>query len=208
MILFSTTYFPPISWLALLYQNQQARIDLWETYPKQSYRNRCRIATSNGVMDLSIPVKKPNGNASKTKEISFDEKQDWRKQHWKSIKNAYQSTPFFIHYEDAIQEVLFKEYEHLWQLNHAIILLLCEEIDIDSQISYTSDFIEEPKEPDIRFLIHPKKEQLTDFPPYYQVFDDKLGFIPDLSSLDLLFNLGPESLIYLDQLPRISVLKQ
>jgi hypothetical protein len=206
MILLSTTYFPPISWLAILYQNKEVNIDLWETYPKQTYRNRCNIATSNGLMGLSIPVKKPNGNQTKTKEILLDSEQNWQQQHWRSIKNAYQSTPFFIHYEEEVKNLIHGNYESLWQLNDAIIQMLCHQIDIDCRINYTNDFIEETPPRDFRFIIHPKQQELIKIPPYYQVFDDKTGFIEGLSSLDLLFNLGPEALLYLDRLPTISPL--
>lgn len=204
MILLSTTYFPPIAWLTLLYQNKEVHIDLWETYPKQSYRNRCKLATSNGLTDLSIPVKKPNGNQSKTNEIVLDDQQKWRQQHWRSIKNAYQSTPFFIHYEDGIREILESKTTLLWELNHQLIAFIAEQIQLDFSIKYTEDFFEENSEKDFRFKIHPKAEEIITFPYYYQVFDDKIGFQSGLSSLDLLFNLGPEAILYLDQLPEIS----
>ncbi len=204
MILLSTSYFPPITWLALLYQNKEVSIDLWETYPKQTYRNRCNIATSNGLMALSIPVKKPKGNQSKTNEILLDNQQNWQQQHWRSIKNAYQSTPFFIHYEEEIKSLIYGNYKFLWQLNDAIIKMICLQIDIDFKINYTDDFIEKVPSQDFRFIIHPKHQEWAALPPYYQVFDDKTGFIGGLSSLDLLFNLGPEALIYLDRLPLIS----
>jgi hypothetical protein len=209
MVLLSTSYFPPISWLALLYQQKEVSIDLWETYQKQSYRNRCRIATSNGLMDLSIPVKKPNGNHSRSNEIILDDHQNWRQQHWRSIKNAYQSTPFFIHYEEGIHSILFdKKTTLLWELNHHTIKFIADQIHIDYKIEYTNDFIEESNENDFRFKIHPKHKELLDYPDYYQVFDDKIGFQGGLSSLDLLFNLGPEAIIYLDQLPEIIIRKK
>jgi len=208
MILLSTTYFPPISWLALLYKNKEVKIDLCESYTKQSYRNRCRISTSNGLMDLSIPVKKPNGNHSKTQEILLDDQQKWRQNHWRSIKNAYQSTPFFIHYEEAIQAILNSKIKTLWELNHALITYIADQIHIEYSIKYTESFIEDYDQNDFRFVIHPKQADIFSYPPYYQVFDDKIGFQSGLSSLDLLFNLGPEAILYLDKLPEITMNKQ
>lgn len=208
MVLLSTAYNPPVSWLALLYQHQEVEIDLWETYPKQTYRNRCRIATSNGLIDLSIPVNKPNGKQSRTNEILLEEKQNWRQQHWRSIKNAYQSTPFFIHYEEGIRNIIESDIQLLWKLNHALIEFIADQIHIDFEIKYSKDFIEESPYEDFRFKIHPKQQEIISYPSYYQVFDDKLGFQGGLSSLDLLFNLGPEALIYLDKLPQIPFNKQ
>lgn len=208
MVLLSTSYFPPVSWLALLYQHKEVAIDLWETYPKQTYRNRCKITTSNGNMDLSIPVKKPNGNQSKTNEVLLDEKQNWRQQHWRSIKNAYQSTPFFIHYEEGIKDILESDITQLWKLNHALIKYIAKQIHMDYSIEYTDDFIEESTQQDYRFRIHPKQEEIIHLPPYYQVFDNRIGFQEGLSSLDLLFNLGPEAILYLDKLPEITTNKQ
>lgn len=208
MVLLSTSYFPSISWLALLYQNKEVTVDLWETYPKQTYRNRCRIVTSNGLMELSIPVKKPNGNQSKTHDILLDDQQSWRQQHWKSIKNAYQSSPYFIYYEDGIQEIIESDINTLWKLNEALILYISNQINMDYNINYSADFIEETNQKDFRCKIHPKHQEIIDYPPYYQVFDDKIGFQPGLSSLDLLFNMGPEALLYLDNLPEILTSKQ
>lgn len=208
MVLLSTTYFPPITWLALLYQNKEVSIDLWESYTKQSYRNRCRIATSNGLLDLSIPVKKPHGNHTKTQEVLLDNQQNWQQNHWRGIKNAYQSTPFFMHYEEGIQQILNSKFEFLWQLNHALVAHIADEINMDYSMNYTKDFIEETHETDFRFKIHPKQNEIIHFPPYYQVFDDKIGFQAGLSSLDLLFNLGPEAILYLDKLPEITMIRQ
>jgi len=208
MVYLSTAYFPPISWLTLLYQKKEVSIDLWESYTKQSYRNRCRIATSNGLMDLSIPVKKPYGNQSKTRDILLDNQQNWQQNHWRGIKNAYQSTPFFIHYEEGIQKIINTDFEFLWQLNHELIEHIADEINMDYSINYTKDFMEETDENDFRFKIHPKQDEIMNYPPYYQVFDDKIGFQQGLSSLDLLFNLGPEAILYLDKLSEITTNKQ
>lgn len=196
--LLSTAYFPPISWMALLLQAPAASIDLWETYSKQSYRNRCQISTSLGVLDLNIPVKKPNGNQTKTKDILIDYQQKWQLLHWKSIKTAYQSAPFFIYYQDEIEALIFGNYSHLYLLNEAIIRKFLTINGSNSLINYTSDFITpNSHESDFRFSIHPKKPNLWPTPKYYQTFEDKIGFTENLSVLDLLFNLGPEIPEYL-----------
>lgn len=202
MTLLSTAYFPSISWMAFFSQRKEVILDLWETYPKQSYRNRCHIATSHGVMNLSVPVKKPHGNQTKTQDILIDYQQKWQQLHWKSIQTAYQSAPFFLYYQDEIEELIKAEYGNLKEMNEKIILGIADLIGIRTQLKQTEDFTPiENNEEDFRFLIHPKKPSPFQIKAYYQVFDDQLSFIPDLSVLDLLFNLGPEAIVYLESLP-------
>jgi len=201
MILLSTAYFPSISWMALFAQNKEVHIDLYESYQKQSYRNRFHIATSHGLLALSVPVKKPKGNQSKSNEILIDYQQNWQSLHWKSIKTAYQSAPFFLYYQDDIEALIKKKYHSLHEMNEHILIELATLIGISSGIKYTTDFHPiNQLENDFRFLIHPKKVTPLDMENYYQIFDTSLGFISNLSVLDLLFNLGPEALPYLESL--------
>jgi len=199
MILLSTAYFPPVSWMALLVQNNgEASVELHETYSKQSYRNRFVIATSHGKMSLSVPVIKPKGNKTKTNEIIIDYSENWQQVHWRSLKAAYQSSPFFIYYADDIEAIINEKYEYLFQLNEKIIKKLLAILGVEYQIKNTSDFVAvNTHENDYRFLIHPKQNSLMDSEGYDQVFEEKNGFIADLSVLDLIFNLGPEALLYL-----------
>ena len=187
--------------MAYLHQKKNISIDAKETYPKQTYRNRCQIATATGIMNLSVPVKKPNGNQTITENIGFEDQQKWQWQHWKSIKTAYDSSPFFLYYQDDIEELLKKKYTSLIELNETIIKELTSLMNLDIEIKYTHDFAPiESGKVDLRFDIHPKKDLKIKFPKYYQTFDDKLGFLPNLSILDLLFNLGPESILYLESI--------
>ena len=199
MMLISTAYFPPISYMALLMQNQAAvSIDAFETFSKQSYRNRFSIATSNGKMSLTVPVKKPFGNKTRTNEMTIDYSEKWQQVHWRSIKAAYQSSPFFLYYADEIEAVFKKKHKYLYQLNEEIIAKLESILAFKSDIKYTNDF--EPvntHENDYRFRIHPKQKSIINPVVYDQVFEEKNGFIADLSVLDLIFNLGPEAQLYL-----------
>jgi hypothetical protein len=140
MTLLSTAYFPPISWMAIAYQQKKIGIDLMESYEKQSYRNRCRICSSNGALSLVVPVNKPDGNRTITKDIRLDEQVNWRRQHWRSIKNAYQSSPFFIYYEEEIHKLLTDKVDYLWQLNHNILVFLIKQINFDVFLEYTKSF--------------------------------------------------------------------
>jgi len=201
MIKLSTAYFPSIYWMALAYQNEEIQIDLLETYPKQTYRNRCHIATANGMMTLSAAVKKPSGNRSKTSEIVLDYTQNWPLIHWRSIQAAYQSSAFFLYYQDEIEALFATTYTSLSEMNETILLSLSQLIGFSPKIVYAEEFISpNVQEQDYRFAIHPKTEAPIQFPSYHQVFEDKTAFLPNMSALDLLFNMGPESISYLDDL--------
>lgn len=199
----STAYFPPIIWFAIAQKFGEAQIEVWESYVKQSYRNRLRMATSTGTIELSVPVKKPFGNKSKTNEIQIDYSQRWQQQHWRSVQTAYQSAPFFLYYQDDIEEIIMTKYDSLIQMNSKIIEKMLELMNIKLHLNLTDDFQPLKDDPyDFRFLVHPKKPGLINQESYFQVFDEKLGFIPDLSIIDLLFNMGPESSVYLNTLTK------
>ncbi|MCK5774754.1 MAG: WbqC family protein [Bacteroidales bacterium] len=199
MILISTAYFPPISYMALLMQNQaKVSIDAFETFSKQSYRNRFSIATANGRMSLTVPVKKPFGNKTRTNEMTIDYSEKWQQVHWRSIKAAYQSSPFFLYYADEIEAIFEKKFQYLYEMNEAIINKLESILAFDSNIKYTKSFMPvNSHENDYRFRIHPKQQSIINSVVYDQVFEEKNGFTADLSVLDLIFNLGPEAQIYL-----------
>ncbi|OYT14894.1 MAG: hypothetical protein B7C24_15960 [Bacteroidetes bacterium 4572_77] len=152
MILLSTAYFPPISYIALLFQHQEGQIDLWETYSKQTYRNRCYIASASGLMALSVPVKKPFGNKSITKDITIDYTENWQQTHWRSIKSAYQSSPFFLYYQDEIEAVFKEKHGSLHQMNAKILGVLLDLIGFDVPLKITEGFIKPAQESnDFRF---------------------------------------------------------
>jgi hypothetical protein len=201
MTILSTAYFPPISWMALLLQSASSQVDLFETYQKQSYRNRCRLGTANGVMSLSVPVKKPNGNQTISRDVLIEYKQNWPLVHWRSIQAAYQSSPFFLYYQDEIESVFLQKYDSLASMNRYIVEEIAGLIGFQAALSNTNDFIlPDTLEHDFRFKIHPKKPMVFSFEKYCQVFEHKYPFMEDLSILDLLFNLGPESLYYLENI--------
>ncbi len=205
-ILLSTSYLPPIAWMALLAQQKEVRIELGETYPKQTYRNRCEIAMPQGKMDLSIPVKRPLGSKTKTYDIVLDPNKAWQRHHLRSIETAYASSPFYMYYKDDLERILKSEHTHLHELNKALLHWLTDSLNIDTTIHYTHNFtLPHPENnKDYRFVIHPKNDSdiigIESIPTYQQVFSDKYPFIPMLSVIDLLFNLGPEATYYLQNL--------
>ncbi len=203
MICLSSAYLAPIEYYRLLCSGEEIVIEAYDHYVKQSYRNRCRIATANGVQTLSIPIEKPASPKSYTKDIRIAEHGNWQHLHWHAIVSAYNSTPFFEFLEDDFRPFYEKQYDFLIDFNEELRQLICGILDIQVRIScstcYKTDFA--AGEIDLRDAIHPKKEPLSqDFKPYYQVFDTRYGFQPNLSIIDLLFNMGTEALLYLEEL--------
>lgn len=197
----STAYLAPIQYYSKLLKYDEALIEVYENYPKQTYRNRCSIYGANGLLDLSIPVKKIE-TKTKTKDIKIDYVTNWQKLHWKSIESAYRSSPYFEYYADEFLPFFTTKTDFLIDYNLALQNLITIIIGIEVQITNTDKYIvnNELAVFDYRELINPKKKFIDlDFkqPEYTQVFSTRFSFIPNLSIIDLLFNVGPDSLTYL-----------
>ena len=206
--LLSTTYFGPVQWYQKVYRYDRVMIEHHETFQKQTYRNRCLIATTQGVQALTVPVKAP----------SISSHGNWRHVHWQALQSAYGESPFFEFYEDDLRPFFFEDrWDSLYEFNWDICKKMCGSIDIKPHITPTKEYIKStdsiglPVNHDIvgssnavvhdfRDVIRPKHPLPdADFQPrpYYQVYRQKHGFLPNLSILDLLFNMGPESVFYL-----------
>ncbi len=198
-VLLSTTYFGPIQWYQKLYRAEHVEIEQWESFQKQTYRNRCLIATANGVQALTVPVE--HGDSPLIKDIRLSDHGNWRHLHWNALQSAYGESPFFEYYQDDIRPFFERHWTFLLDFNEEIRQKMCELIDIQPNVSYTEGFIpEESPLTSYRTAISPKHPQDDpDFLPkrYYQVYEQKHGFLPNLSILDLLFNMGPESIFLL-----------
>ena len=172
-------------------------IEVYETYHKQTYRNRCRVMTANGVESLSVPVVKVNGNHTMTKDILVSYQEPWQQVHRRCLESAYKAAPYFDHYYDYVRPVFENQFERLIDLNDTALKAILKTLKTNKEIIHTEDYVREA-EKDFRETFSPKKLNNPDlFPSYYQVFNTKFPFAPDLSILDLLFNEGPESLPYL-----------
>lgn len=203
-VLLSTTYFGPIQWYQKLYRAEEVFIERCESFQKQTYRNRCIIATTNGPQPLTVPVERGQGDQIRSLRIS--DHGNWRHLHWNALKSAYGESPFFDYYQDDIRPFFEQRWDYLFDFNEAIREKMCELLDIQPKVVPTELFLSpaEIKEntfgTDYREAIRPKHpEPDPDFTPrrYYQVYEQKHGFLPNLSVLDLLFNMGPESIFYL-----------
>ena len=200
----ASAYLAPVEYYTKLATYDKIYIEQYDHYMKQTYRNRCTIAAPDGELALSIPIVKPSTPKCAMKDIRISEHGNWRHLHWNAIESAYNGTPFFEYYKDDFRPFYERKYEFLADFNEALCHLICELIDIHPDMERTQTYHSEmqPGEVDFREIIHPKKEWRTADPeftphPYYQVFESKLGFLPNLSIIDLLFNMGPESLLIL-----------
>ena len=196
--LLSTTYFGPVQWYQKLHRYDQVVIDLQERFLKQTYRNRCLIATTQGTQALTIPV--VHDSKSAIGDVLISDHGNWRHLHWQALQSAYGESPFFEYYEDDIRPFYTENnWERLTDYNAAICEKMCELLDIHPHFTPLTPSTPSPLK-DLRLAINPKHPLPdADFEPraYYQVYQQKHGFLPNLSILDLLFNMGPESIFYL-----------
>lgn len=209
MVLLSSFYLAPVEYYAALFHAGEVQIEIQDNYRKQSYRNRCIIKGANGPLSLSIPIEKPEKAKGKMKDIRIAEHGEWRHLHWNAIVSAYNSTPFFQYFEEDFHPFYTKKFSFLHDFNEEFRQLICRFISIETPVIYTSNFIKEvpPDTSDLREIIDPKRPSGYEMPAYYQMFADKLGFIPNLSIIDLLFNLGNEARLYLVKYSYAKILK-
>lgn len=195
----SSAYLPPVQYFCKLYAFESIVIETAENYLKQTYRNRCTIATANGTQILSVPIEKPKTEKCLTKEIRISNHGEWRHLHWHALLSAYGMSPFFEYYQDDFAPFYEQRFNFLFDFNEQLMILICNLLDIHPLISYTSHY-NPHVENDFREQIRPKHIAPDDTfspEPYYQVFHEKQGFLPNLSMVDLLFNMGSESLLIL-----------
>ena len=199
--LLSSAFFGPVQWYQKLYRYDRALIEHHDSYQKQTYRNRCLIASQGGVQALTVPV---CSNEKEPHRIMISDHGNWRHQHWQALQSAYGDSPFFIYYEDDLRPFFTDDrWDTLYDYNDAICRKMCELLDITPNITPTDHFMHEDELDgidDFRQVIHPKHpaaDAQFKAKRYYQVFERKLGFLPNLSILDLLMNMGPESVFFL-----------
>ena len=224
--LLSMAYFAPVQWYQKLFRYSRVEIESCENFVKQSYRNRCVIATADGTQALTIPVERgvldAQGKCS-VRDIRISDHGDWRRLHWNAIASAYGYSPFFEYYEDDIRPFFNEPYDSLLNYNLAITNKVCELLGVDRSVKVTTDYMpayengaifpeengengvlegheRRPDVHDYRNAIrpkHPAEDPLFEPRPYHQVFAQRNGFTANLSILDLLFNEGPESILWL-----------
>lgn len=223
--LLTSAYLAPIQWYAKLFHSNGCWIEQHDHFQKQTYRNRCIIATANGAQTLTIPIERPSGEQASRmamKDIRISDHGNWRHIHWQAIVSAYNDSPFFEYYADDFLPFFQQRYAFLFDFNLELTHTICTLLDIKPNILRTPSFVPTASQlasgatlppnfaheqgdintplPDFREVIVPKNapsDPLFSPRPYYQVFAQRHGFIPNLSIIDLLFNMGNEAPLFL-----------
>ena len=174
-------------------KTEKIEFEVQDSYQKQTYRNRCYIYGANGKLGLHIPVQYSQNNRQNTSEILIDNTTNWQSIHWKSIESAYKTSPFFEYYEDDLTSLFTTKKKYLLSFNLECIEVINSCLNLDFDYSKTLQFNKEANEKDYRHLVNARKETQIKTTLYMQVFQEKHGFIHNLSVLDLLFNEGPNA---------------
>lgn len=202
--LLTTAYWPNLHYFYYVLHAESLVIEQHEHYQKQSYRNRTRILTANGPLDLSIPVQKKAAKEF-TKDIAISYGDNWQMRHWRAIVSAYKNSPYFDYFEEDIRAFYTNRTELLLDYNSKQLDTLLKLLQLKKNITRSTDFhITGKGLLDGRATGSIKTNFAEDAKvaealkqPYYQTFESKFPFHPNLSMLDLLFNKGLESLDYL-----------
>lgn len=192
-------YLPPVEFFSGVSAfKDNLLIEKFEHFPKQTYRNRASIYSPNGKLDLIIPVIKGSKVHTKVKDVKISYDANWQRLHWMSLQTCYRSSAFFEFYEEDFSLFYEKKWEFLFDYNLEIFELVLKLLKLKVNFNFTESYEEAyPGFADFREILHPKRA--TGYVPkeYFQVFNDRNGFLPNLSIADLLFNHGPQSINYL-----------
>ena len=191
--IFPTAYLPSIEYVSLFLKAEDASIELFETYQKQSCRTRTNVMTANGIQTLTIPVIKTNGNHTLTKDIEISYKESWQQVHLRCLESAYRKSAYFDYYFPYFEKIYRQKFNTLVELNDFCLKTILKIMKVKKDYSFTTDFERIIDENDYRISLS-KGTNKIEMKPYYQVFADRHGFIPNLSIADLLFNEGPNSI--------------
>jgi hypothetical protein len=190
--------FPCVDYFKNAIHCTNIKIDIYETFQKMSFRNRYMIYGANGIAALTIPIAGGREQKKLIKEVQIDFTEDWKTKHWRGIVSSYSKAPFFEYYRDEIEKLLFSKEKYLVDFNIKILIKLFKVLNINTSVIYTDAFFPTyESELDLRSRILPKnyQEKGNNWKPVYpQVFQERFGFQPNLSILDLLFNEGPNAL--------------
>lgn len=198
-IIIHPTYFPNVAHFVALTKANEIMFEVDDNFLKQTYRNRTYIYGANGKLALNIPVIHTQKNRQKYRDVKIFNETKWQELHWKSLLSAYSTSPFFEFYKDELQPLFKMNTEYILDFNLKCFEIICDCLQLDLKISKSEDYqktIENTS--DYRYLVNAKKETEQSFDNYTQVFNEKHGFIPNLSILDLLFNEGPNAINYLE----------
>jgi len=188
---FPTTYFGSVLYFQKLAQHQKVLIETKEHFPKQSYRNRCDIVSADGILSLSIPVKKDQGSKTPTENVRLADNENWRARHWRAIKTAYQSAPFFDYYGIEVYDLLFSDSCLLLDFNENITRRILQWLDLPIEPGRTDVFLPIQKNDPREVLVDKNRNNDPVECPYIQVFPGNSNFTPNISILDAIMCEGP-----------------
>lgn len=199
LAIFPLFYLPPVAYFSGLKElNYNFLMEKEEHFPKQTYRNRARIYSPNGDLDLIVPVLKGAKVHTKVKDVKISNDFNWQRLHWKSFESCYRNSAYFEYYEDEFIRFYQQPFDYLFDFNFQLLEWLFKQLKVQPDLHFTTEYVKEVEpELDFRSKLHFKKNTIaTNFKPYFQVFDDRQGFKPNLSMIDLLFNQGPQAKNY------------
>ena len=203
-ILLTSAYFAPLAWYMPLVKGANVCMEQHDNFIKQTFRNRCIITGPNGRQVLTVPVEKNPKGKTPMRDVRISDHGNWRHLHWNALESSYGKSPFFEYYADDLRPFFEQRWDYLFDYNEEIRQKICQLLQIDEKVSYSSEYLQGEHITDgildLRSLAEPSVLEQQPCPPYYQVFSQRHGFTPNLSILDLLFNLGPEALIYLSDI--------
>jgi hypothetical protein len=196
---FPMFYLPPVEYfIKLNTYKPDILIEKEEHFPKQTYRNRANIYTPDGILTLVVPVVKGSKKHTKVKDVKISYDFEWQRLHWLGLQACYRRSAYFEYYEDELAIFYEKKYPFLFDYNEQLLQFILKSMKLRTQFTYTESYeAEYPSLADYRNSITPKKEIDFNQKPYFQVFEDRKGFLKNLSIADLLFNQGPNSINYL-----------
>ena len=199
-ILYSTGYFLDINMFAFYLGNHPIIIEQHENYQKRSSRNRCQLLGPQGLLNMSVPLKKGKHQQLSIKEVEISYAEDWVRQHLRTLSNCYSSSPFYEYYPQIL-DILNDRPKYLWQLNYSLLECILDILNYDGDIALSESYVREP----YNNFIDLRDNKSTDliiksYDVYPQVFDSKMDFHPNISILDLIYNMGPEAETYLKNL--------
>lgn len=200
-ILIHPCYGAPIVQYAAIAQAKAVVFEACDNYQKQTYRNRLKMATASRVLLLSIPIlhNSKSKQRQQTRNVAIENKFHWQRDHWRSLKVAYQTSPFFEYYEDYFEPLYHQKFIKLWDFNMQLHAIIMDCLELEKQHSFTQEYEKTPKQlVDLRVLANAKTTLAHKLPAYHQLFHEKHGYISNLTILDLLFNLGPSAQEYLE----------
>jgi hypothetical protein len=195
-LIIDSQYFACVNSINISFQFSNIKIEQYENWQKMSFRNRMVVAGSNGPVHLSVPLEKGRDQRQLVKDVKISQHEDWQKQHWRTIESCYSRSPFFEFYRDGVWELMQKKQVFLLDMNMAILAWLQKMLKNQGRVSLTENYVKEyaPPVKDLRNHFLPKNYQEMPFSiRYTQVFEDRIGFCPNLSILDLLFCCGPNA---------------